>query len=154
MQLSLHADYGLRVLIYLGSHPGEVVPTQRISEAYGISKHHLVRVAQTLGQRGYVRVIPGRSGGVTLVRPPASIRLGDVVRDVEPNLNLVECFDRETNTCPIIDACGLRRHLAHALDAFVDDLNRHTLAELVTRTRRQRIADVFVEVTRRRPDRP
>ncbi len=153
MQLSLHADYGLRVLIYLGSHPGKVVPTRRISEAYGISKHHLVRVAQTLGHHGYIRVIPGRSGGVTLVRPPASIRLGDVVRDVEPNLNLVECFDRDTNTCPIIDACGLRRHLSGALDAFIENLNQHTLAELVTPTRRQRIADVFVEVTRRRPDR-
>jgi Rrf2 family nitric oxide-sensitive transcriptional repressor len=153
VQLSLHADYGLRVLIYLGSHPGEVVTTRRISEAYGISKHHLVRVAQTLGHRGYIQVTPGRSGGVTLLRPPASIRLGDVVRDVEPNLNLVECFDRGTNTCPIIDVCGLRRHLAGALGAFIDDLNQHTLADLVTPARRRGIADAFVELTRR-PDRP
>ena len=47
MQLSLHADYSLRVLLYLGTHPDEVVPTRDISDAYGISKHHLVRVAQS-----------------------------------------------------------------------------------------------------------
>ncbi len=152
MQLSLHADYSLRVLIYLGSHPGQTVPTKTISEAYGISKHHLVRVAQTLGQHGYLRLIPGRSGGVTLDRDPATIRLGDVVRAVEPNLALVECFDRATNTCPIIDVCGLRGYLGAALDAFLEELNQHTLADLLTPARRRRVAGVFLQVVRARPD--
>jgi Rrf2 family nitric oxide-sensitive transcriptional repressor len=153
VQLSLHADYSLRVLIYLGSHPEQTVPARTISEAYGISKNHLVRVAQTLAQHGYVRVIPGRSGGVTLDRDPATIRLGDVVRAVEPNLALVECFDRDTNTCPIIDVCGLRGHLAHALDAFLEDLNRHTLADLLTPARRRRVTGVFLQVLNARQHR-
>jgi len=38
--------------------------TQTMSDTYGISKHHLVCVVQTLGEHGYVRVVPGRSGGV------------------------------------------------------------------------------------------
>ncbi len=148
MQLSLHADYGLRTLIYLGSHSGEVITTQRVSDAYGISKHHLVRVVQTLSRHGYVRVIPGRSGGVVLQRDPASIRLGDVVRDAEPNLHLVECFDRETNTCPIIDVCGLKAHLSDAFAAFLADLNRHTLADLLVPARRQKLERVFLRVLR------
>lgn len=151
MQLSLHADYGLRLLIYLGTHRGEVVSTQRISDAYGISKHHLVRVAQTLSRRGYVRVVPGRAGGVTLARDAATIRLGDVVRDTESNLHLVECFHRPTNTCPIIDVCGLRAHLADALEAFLDDLNRHTLAELLVPSRREKIDRVFMKFLGRKP---
>ena len=101
MQLSLHADYSLRVLLYLGTHPDQVVTTRDISDAYGISKHHLVRVAQTLGEHGYVELIPGRSGGLRLAMDPAAIRLGDVVRRTEPHLRLVECFDVATNTCPI-----------------------------------------------------
>ena len=48
MQLTVHADYALRVLLYLGSHPDRVISTQEISKAYGISKHHLVRVVQRL----------------------------------------------------------------------------------------------------------
>ncbi len=136
MQLSLHADYGLRVLLYLGSHPGEIVPTQRISDAYGISKNHLVRVMQTLGDHGYIRVIPGRSGGVTLAREPACIRLGDVVRAAEPTMDLVECFNKETNTCPIIHVCGLKSHLAQALEVFIAELNKKTLADLMTPARR------------------
>jgi Rrf2 family transcriptional regulator, nitric oxide-sensitive transcriptional repressor len=146
MRLSLHADYGLRVLLYLGAHPEEVVPTQRISDAYGISKHHLVRVVQTLRDAGYVRILPGRSGGVTLEKAPSDIRLGEVVRAAEPHLDLVECFDPTTNTCPILGACGLKRQLARALDAFLRTLDEQTLADLLPPARREQLARVFVQL--------
>ncbi|MEI9813455.1 MAG: Rrf2 family transcriptional regulator [Acidobacteriota bacterium] len=149
MQLSLHADYGLRVLIYLGSHPGQIVSTKQISDAYGISKNHLVRVVQTLGDAGYVRVIPGRAGGVTLAKAPEQIRIGEVVRAAEPNLNLVECFDPATNTCPIMRVCGLKNRLAKALEAFIAELNKETLANLITPPRQQRLASVFVQLAAR-----
>ena len=134
MQLSLHSDYALRVLIYLGAHPDETISTQRISAAYGISKNHLVRVVQTLSEHGYVRVTPG--SGVRLTRDPQDIRLGEVVRYSEPNLRLVECFDETTNTCPITSASGLKAYLKRALDSFLAELNRHTLAELLAERRR------------------
>ncbi len=146
MQLSLHADYGLRVLLYLGSHPGEIVSTKRISDAYGISKNHLVRVMQTLGDHGYIRVIPGRAGGVTLAKEASAIRLGDVVRDAEPTMDLVECFDKETNTCPIIHVCGLKAQLGKALDAFIAELNKNSLADLMTPARRKTLSGVFVQL--------
>jgi len=146
VQLSLHADYGLRVLLYLGSHPGEIVSTKRISESYGISKNHLVRVMQTLGDAGYIRVIPGRSGGVTLAKDPKTIRLGQVVRDAEPNLHLVECFDKATNTCPIISVCGLKSLLTQALEAFIAELNKHTLSDLLTPARQKTLSAFFVQL--------
>jgi Rrf2 family transcriptional regulator, nitric oxide-sensitive transcriptional repressor len=146
VQLSLHSDYALRVLLYLGTHPGETISTRQISDAYGISKNHLVRVVQTLGEHGYVELLPGRSGGIRLLRDPSQIRLGDVVRHAEPNLRLVECFDRATNTCPIIDTCGLKSYLHQALQAFIADLNQHTLAELLTPSRRNKLHSVFVQL--------
>ena len=146
MQLSLHADYSLRVLIYLGTHRGEVVTTGSISKAYGISKNHLVRVMHTLGEHGYVDLIPGRSGGVRLKRAPEDIRLGQVVRDAEPNMRLVECFDMQTNTCPIAAVCGLQKHLDSALQAFLRELDRFTLDQLLTPNRRKDLAAVFVQL--------
>lgn len=144
MQLSLHSDYALRVLIYLGAHPDETISTKRISTAYGISKNHLVRVVQTLSEYGYVRVTPGRLGGVRLARDPQDIRLGEVVHHSEPNLRLVECFDERTNTCPITSACGLKAYLKRALDSFLAELNRHTLAELLADGRRRdRLQELF-----------
>jgi Rrf2 family nitric oxide-sensitive transcriptional repressor len=123
-----------------------VVSTQRISDAYRISKNHLVRVMQTLGEAGYVTLMPGRAGGVKLAKDPADIRLGDVVRHCEPHLDLVECFDAATNTCPIVSVCGLKAPLALALEAFLAELNKHTLAELLAPARRQRLASAFVRL--------
>lgn len=148
MQLTLHADYALRVLIYLGTHPDELVSTQTMSDAYGISKHHLVRVVQTLGEHGYVKVVPGRSGGVGLARTPESIRLGDVLVDAEQNLRLVECFDMSTNTCPIVKHCGLKGVLSEALEAFVASLNTRTLADLLHAERRKALKQTFIRLHR------
>ena len=137
MQLTLHADYAFRVLLYLGSQPpGHVAATKDISRSYGISKHHLVRVVQTLSEHGYVAVNPGRAGGVSLAREADQIKLGDVVRSAETNLRVVECFDLRTNTCPIVPVCQLKPVLSEALDAFLAVLDSYTLADLLNPRRR------------------
>ncbi|MBL8179113.1 MAG: Rrf2 family transcriptional regulator [Bryobacterales bacterium] len=147
MQLSLHADYSLRTLIYLGTYEGKVVTTAEISRAYGISKNHLVRVMHTLGEHGHIDVLPGRSGGVRLRRDPKEIRLGQVVREAEPNMRLVECFDMPTNTCPIASVCGLTKHLDAALEAFLRELDKLTLADLLSAEGKKDLARVFVQIT-------
>ena len=144
MQLTLHADYAFRILIYLGTQPeGQLVSTQEISQSYGISKHHLVRVVQTLNEHGLVNVFPGRSGGLSLARDADKIRLGDVMRFAETNLRVVECFDMETNTCPIVPVCQLKPVLAEALNAFLSTLDKYTLADLLDPRRRNGLTKLF-----------
>ncbi|MCP3099665.1 Rrf2 family transcriptional regulator [Myxococcus sp. K15C18031901] len=145
MHLTLHADYSLRVLLYLAARPDRLASTQELADAYGISKHHLVRVVQTLAGEGFVEVKPGRAGGVTLARAPADIAVGRVLRAAEPDFDLVECFDRERNTCPISPACGLKGVLREAREAFLAVLDRYTLADLVGRSRKD-LADLFLPV--------
>nr|WP_286202740.1 Rrf2 family transcriptional regulator [Comamonas sp. JC664] len=143
VHLTLHADYSLRVLLYLAGRTGRPVSTQEMADAYGISKHHLVRVVQTLAGQGVVDARAGRSGGVTLARAPADIRVGGVLRAAEPDFHLVECFDPERNTCPIAPACGLKGVLAEAREAFLSVLDRYTLADLLDRSR-PNLADYFL----------
>ncbi|GEL74545.1 MULTISPECIES: RrF2 family transcriptional regulator [Myxococcus] len=135
MHLTLHADYSLRVLLYLATRTGRPVSTQEMADAYGISKHHLVRVVQTLAGQGVVDARAGRSGGVVLARAPADIQVGRVLRAAEPDFHLVECFDRERNACPIAPACGLKSVLDEAREAFLAVLDRYTLADLLRRSR-------------------
>jgi Rrf2 family transcriptional regulator, nitric oxide-sensitive transcriptional repressor len=147
MQLSLRSDYSLRVLVYLGTHPDRVVTTQEVSIAYGISKHHLVRIIQALAEHGYIQIHAGRSGGITLAREPQHIPLGNVVRDSEPNMRLVECFDRATNTCRIAPCCSLKGMLREALEAFIASLNRHTLADILGHGGQKKLATLFANFT-------
>ncbi|MGI8908519.1 MAG: RrF2 family transcriptional regulator [Candidatus Sumerlaeaceae bacterium] len=128
--LTLHSDYALRVLIYLSSHDGSVIRTSDISEAYNISRNHLVRVVQTLARSGFVKVTAGRSGGMRLARPASEINLGQVFRATEPCFNLVECFDMTTNTCPIAPVCRLKPMLREAAEAFLGVLDKYSLGDV------------------------
>ena len=143
MQLTLHAEYALRVLLYLGSHHGEVVSTREISSTFGISKNHLVRVIRTLGDAGHVHVVPGRGGGVSLAMEPSLIRLGDVVRKAEPTFRIAECFDAERNTCVIAPVCSLKPVLNEALNSFLATLDRYTLADLLAGGAQRKLSRVF-----------
>lgn len=134
MHLTLHADYGLRALLYLAADPTRVVSTTEIGRAYGISKNHLVRVAQSLRDAGLIHLTMGRAGGLTLAKAPAAIRIGQVVRALEPDLRIVECFAPDTNTCPIAPKCGLSQVIGEALDAFLSALDRYTIAEVLRRS--------------------
>jgi Rrf2 family transcriptional regulator, nitric oxide-sensitive transcriptional repressor len=134
VRLTLHTDYGLRVLVYLATAPGRNVSTTEIGRAYGISKNHLVRVAHSLRAGGFIELTTGRSGGLALARPASSIRIGEVVRALEPELRMVECFDQATNTCPIAPKCGLTGIIAESLTSFFATLNRHTIGDVVSRS--------------------
>jgi Rrf2 family nitric oxide-sensitive transcriptional repressor len=120
-----------------------MVSTEEISEAYGVSRHHLVRVVQTLHEHRFVRVSAGRGGGATLARSPAEINIGEVVRKTEPNFRVVECFDLEANTCPIVPVCKLRGVLADALEAFFKVLDNFSLADLVRMPAGTRISNLL-----------
>jgi len=143
MRLTLHADYALRVLLYLGTHPDRAISNQEIGKAYGISKHHLVRVVERLNAQGFVKVSPGRFGGASLAADPQDINIGAVVRATETNLAIVECFDMETNTCVIAPVCRLKGVLQSALGGFLSVLDRYTLADLLPTGTSRGMAHLF-----------
>lgn len=127
MQLTRHTDYALRVLMYLAVNPGRPVPIPEMAKAYGISQNHLVKVAQRLVRSGVLAATRGRSGGVALAMNPSDVRLSEVVRESEPNLQLVDCAK-----CSISAACSLPNPLQQAMNAFFMVLDQHTLADLVS----------------------
>ena len=133
MQLTQFSDYSLRLLLYLAAHPDRLVPIDEVSRAYGVSHHHLVKIVQLLVDRQLVASTRGRGGGLRLNRQPAEINVGALVRITEPHFDLVECFDRTTNTCPIEPACGLKQVLRDARRAFLDVLDGRTLADFLPR---------------------
>jgi Rrf2 family nitric oxide-sensitive transcriptional repressor len=133
VQLTQFTDYSLRLALYLATHPGRTVTIQEVSSAYGISAHHLKKVTHHLIELGIVSGVRGRGGGVRLAQPPEAINVGQMVRLTEPHSYLVECFDQNTNTCPIDPACGLKGVLVSAQQAFFRVLDAHTLADFLPR---------------------
>ncbi len=130
MRLTRYTDYSLRVLIYLAVRPDGFGTVQSIADAYGISRNHLMKVVQELNRRGYIDTVRGKGGGMRLRLPPDRIGVGRVIRDMESDLELVECFGPE-NRCVISPECTLKNVLGDALGAFLAVLDRYTLADLV-----------------------
>lgn len=130
MQLSLYSDYALRLLMRLALDPGRLVTIQEVADSYGISRNHLMKIAYALGQHGFITTLRGRRGGLKLARPAEEIGLGEVVRVTEDSLDLVECFNAQTNSCVLAPHCQLKGILGEALEAFLAVLDRYSLADL------------------------
>ncbi len=130
MRLTRYTDYSLRVLIYLGLQQDRLSSIREIADAYGISESHLMKVVHALGQSGYVATLRGRGGGLRLAKPPSEINLGDVVRNTEDDVALVECFSKDSE-CRIAGPCRLEHVLRRALEAFFEVLDDYTLADLL-----------------------
>jgi Rrf2 family nitric oxide-sensitive transcriptional repressor len=132
MRLTSFTDFALRLLMYAAAHEDRLITIEEASEVYKISRAHLMKVTNTLTRAGFLKAVRGRSGGLTLARPPRKIRLGDVVRATEPDFMLVECFG-DANHCTITRSCRLRGILHEGLDAFRAVLDKYTLADLMLR---------------------
>ena len=129
MRITSYTDYSLRVLIYLALNGGQRCTVREIAEAYGISRNHLTKVVHQLQRHGYIHTTRGKRGGLTLARPPAGINVGAVVRDMEPDTALVECFGPD-GRCVITPHCHLKSILYDAQQAFQAVLDGYTLADI------------------------
>ena len=92
-----------------------------------------MKVANTLSRHGFVDSVRGRAGGLRLAKPASEIYIGDVVRTVEADMAVVECFQDGKGECLITPACRLKGVFNEALNAFLAVLDRYTLHDLVTR---------------------
>lgn len=129
MRLTSFTDFGLRALMRLAAEPGRVFTTEEIAGELKISRNHLTKVIQALAGAGILSTHRGAGGGFRLAQPPESVKLGAVVRLLESRQVLVECFRADGGTCILTPGCRLKGRLAAAREAFLDELDRTTLAE-------------------------
>ena len=129
MNLKTQTDYALRTLLYL-AFVDQKVTAERIADAYGISREHLVKVIQQLARLGYVRSIPGRKGGVQLAKAPGQINVAEVISDFEGRGGILACVS-DPSVCNLEPGCLLRVQLIKAEKAFYETLRPFTIADLI-----------------------
>jgi len=130
MRLTAYTDFALRVLIYLAINPDRRPTIAEIAERYHVSKAHLMKVVYELARAGYVETTRGKGGGLTLGRAIDRITVGEIVRQTEPDMAVVTCFDETAIACAIAPACRLKGKLYEARAAFLKVLDDCTLAEV------------------------
>lgn len=130
MRLTRFTDYSLRVLIYLGQNNESRVTIHQISEAYGISKNHLMKVVSNLTRLQFVVAQRGPGGGIQLNRSPEDISLNEIISNTEKHLQDLPA-PKSTGDNEITADTRLNSYLNHALQAYLDALGRFTLADVL-----------------------
>lgn len=131
MRLTTRTNLAIRALMYCAVHDDRITRSAEIAKACNSSANHLAQVVNTLHAHGYLNATRGRLGGVGLARSARSINIGEVFRLFEADVPFTECFQLETNTCPLVPACRLRSAIRRALDAFYHEMELVTLEDLV-----------------------
>lgn len=130
MKLTTYTDFGLRALMFMAClPPGSKSSVVEISTHYDISRNHMVKVVAQLVSHGYLRSLRGKHGGIILAQAARDIHIGQVIRDLEHNLNGVDC---NTPGCRLQPVCKLTRALQVGMAAFLVAMDDFTLADLVS----------------------
>lgn len=131
MQLTSFTDYGIRVLMYLATQPEQISSVKEIAEYYNISRNHLVKITHRLSQLGYINTSKGKGGGIQISKGIEKLNLGDIIIALEPNFNIVECFDAQNNTCRITNSCHFKHYISEARENFINTMNKYTLGDTI-----------------------
>jgi Rrf2 family nitric oxide-sensitive transcriptional repressor len=130
MRLTYFTDYSLRLLLYLKGQSGRLSTIEEVAEYHKISKQHLVKVVHFLAKNGYVETVRGKNGGLKLGMEPSEINVGAVIRIVESDFKVAECFDPKNNTCRLSGGCKLKHALNRAIGSFFKELDTLTLKDI------------------------
>lgn len=132
MKLTAYSNYALRSLQLAALKAPDLIRVDDVVRVHGLARPHIVKIVHELGRAGYLETQRGRGGGFRLARPASEIVIGEVVRLTEGPLDLVECFNPDKNTCPLIGICRLSRALQTATKAFLQVLDDLTLADIAS----------------------
>ena len=132
MKLTQFSNYALRTLMFANMHNDRFCKCQEVADAFNISKAHLIKCVHNLGQWGFLECKRGKNGGFRLAKPASEITVGSVVRKTEDTFELVECFNAETNSCPLMLECELSRALKKATANFIAELDKLSIEDITT----------------------
>lgn len=130
MQLNKFSDYALRVLMYV-SRPRDVPYTiAEIAENLVVSENHLVKVVHFMAKQHWIITTRGKGGGIRLKSETLSLKLGDILRTLEGDDQIVNCA---TPPCIMRAHCGLKSILDQAVEQFYQSLNQYTVQDVLNR---------------------
>ncbi|MBN1384761.1 MAG: RrF2 family transcriptional regulator [Elusimicrobia bacterium] len=131
MKLSTRARYGAKAMLELALRYGDgPIMVREIARSQEISKRYLEHLIVSLQAAGLVETVRGKKGGCVLARPPADIKLGEVVEALEGSVAPVDCVDNE-GSCPRSKICVPHDIWRSVKEAIVNVLNSVTLEDMV-----------------------
>ena len=131
MKLSSKTHYGLIACHILAqNYPDNSVSASTLETYISVSGKYLEKIMRMLGARGIVCANRGASGGYYLAKSPEQITIGEIVRALEDDMEIIECVkgDSKCKCCP---TSGVWKRLYQGINDLLDSM---TLKEAVDGT--------------------
>jgi Rrf2 family protein len=134
VHFSTKGEYGVRLMVELARHYGEgPLSLAEIADHEDLPRPYLEQLVVSLREADLVVSHRGARGGYTLTRPPAKIRMGDVLRALEGPIVPMICASHDAEAseqCGRTAFCTVNALWVRVRDAINDAVDSLTLADL------------------------
>ena len=129
MQLNKFTDYALRILMYVAQPRDLPYTIAELAERLQVSQNHAMKIVHFMAKQEWLITTRGKGGGIRLNPASLNLQLGQIVRILQRDSNVVEC---NSPPCVLRPTCGLKGILDDAVEQFYASLDQYTLSEVVT----------------------
>ena len=135
MRLTEQSRYALRVLAHCAERHPALAKVATIAAVTGITEQNIFKLIKTLTKAGLVQTSRGPHGGVRLAMAPSAIRVGQVIRAIEPRFKACGPLDQMMSDAPVSAVeRELDRTIGRGIAAFMETLDKTSIAMLVAKT--------------------
>ena len=134
VHFSTRGEYGVRLMVELARHyGGGPISLAEMAEHEALPRPYLEQLVVSLREQGLVQSTRGARGGYELARPPADIRMGEVLRALEGPIAPMVCASEDpahAGICGRTGFCNVNSLWVKVRDAITGALDSVTLADL------------------------
>ena len=123
MKLSSKTHYGLMACHVLGkNYPDNTVSASTLESYISVSGKYLEKIMRMLSSRNIVSASRGANGGYYLTRAPKDITIGEIVRALEDDMEIIECV-KDGGKCKCCPSSGVWKKLYEGINGLLDSMN-------------------------------
>lgn len=139
------ADYGVVILAELAREPGALNTASALAESTGLPEPTVSKVLKLLCSGGVLRSVRGAGGGYFLDRGPERVSVAAIVSALDGPIALTSCVNGHEDPCEARNSCTLSGCWDMVNATILSSLERITLADMLTESRRRAIQMEKVE---------
>lgn len=131
MKLSSKARYGVYAAVELAKNYNEidVVPVSVLAQKTGVTEKYLEQILALMKKDNIVVATRGAGGGYKLADAPEKITVGQVLRAVEDNLEIVDCLHKNCSAKCNCVSHNLWAKLYEHINVYLDTVSLKQLSE-------------------------
>lgn len=128
MKLSSKTHYGLMACHILGRiYPNGTASASMLESKISVSCKYIEKIMRMLGARNIVSASRGSNGGYFLTRAPKDITIGEIVRALEDDMEIIECV-KDGGKCKCCPSSWVWKKLYDGINNILDDM---TLEQMI-----------------------